>query len=62
MWGPTYAGESDYLKVHVQRIHSGFGTVAPGFDHHDFELGHRIELLETYPANDFGHLIVELTR
>jgi len=37
-------------------------TLAPGFDHHDFELGHRIELLETYPANDFGHLIVELTR
>lgn len=32
VWGPTYIGESDYLKVHVQRIRSKFGALSPGFD------------------------------
>jgi two-component system, OmpR family, KDP operon response regulator KdpE len=32
VWGPTYVGESDYLKVHVQRIRSKFGNLSPGFD------------------------------
>jgi DNA-binding response OmpR family regulator len=26
-WGPTYVGETDYLKVRTK-----FGAIAPGFD------------------------------
>lgn len=37
-------------------------TVSPGFDFHDFELANRIDLLDTYPGNEFGNMIVHLTR
>ena len=47
VWGPTYVGESDYLKVHVQRIRSKFGTVAPGFDPiaNERGVGYRLNLV-----------------
>jgi len=47
VWGPTYVGETDYLKVHVQRIRSKFGTVAPGFDPiaNERGVGYRLNLV-----------------
>jgi DNA-binding response OmpR family regulator len=47
VWGPTYIGESDYLKVHVQRIRSKFGAVAPGFDPiaNERGVGYRLNLV-----------------
>ena len=32
VWGSEYVTETDYLKVHVQRIRSKFGAIVPGFD------------------------------
>ncbi len=32
VWGAEYVNETDYLKVHVQRIRAKFAAIAPGFD------------------------------
>jgi len=42
-----YLGESDYLKVHVQRIRSKFRTVATGFDPiaNERGVGYRLNLV-----------------
>ncbi|MFW6174707.1 MAG: response regulator transcription factor [Chloroflexota bacterium] len=46
VWGPGYENETDYLKVHVQRIRSKFGAVEPGFDPiaNERGIGYRLSL------------------
>jgi two-component system KDP operon response regulator KdpE len=46
VWGKEYAEETDYLKVHVQRIRSKFSAVAPGADPISNErgIGYRLQV------------------
>lgn len=47
VWGAEYVTETDYLKVHVQRIRSKFGAVVPGFDPiaNERGVGYRLNLV-----------------
>ena len=48
VWGREYIEETEYLKVHVQRIRSKFASVSPGFDPIENErgVGYRLRLAQ----------------
>ena len=50
VWGSDYVNETDYLKVHVQRIRSKFSNVAPGFDPiaNERGVGYRLNLVHDH--------------
>lgn len=52
VWGREYIDETEYLKVHVQRIRAKFAAVSPGFDPIENErgVGYRLNLRQAAEA------------
>ncbi len=52
VWGREYIDETEYLKVHVQRIRAKFAAIEPDFDPIENErgVGYRLNLAQTAEA------------
>ncbi len=52
VWGREYIDETEYLKVHVQRIRAKFDAISPGFDPIENErgVGYRLNLRQAAEA------------